>query len=293
MSAEEVVLPTIEYNTAFSGASLNIGKDLSVRYHITISDGENINDFAVRFTMNDYTVEVSDYVLDTTPGKYVFSFCGVAPQCMGDTIYAELLKNGKLVDENKYSVKAYVQDALALYSDYTELTQLLSDLLLYGAAAQEYVGYRTNALVTKGMDLPNASSATPDAGDKNKSVTSADGDTQFTAAGVRFDYNNRIYVKFKAPSIDGISVFANGEALEIQKSGSVYIAYTDGISALNFGDVVTFTLSSDGEVIQTLTYTVNDYALDKYGDAQIGDLALALYRYGKSAISYNNTLGGN
>lgn len=290
VTSDEVILPTVEYNTAFSGASLNIGKDLTVRYHIVISEGESIDDFTVRFTMNDKILEVSEYVVDEETGKYVFSFGNVAPQCMGDNIYAQLLKNGKIVDENKYSVRKYVEDALELYPDYTELTQLLSDLLHYGAAAQEYVGYRTNVPVTKGMNLPSASTAVPSDSDNKKSVSETDGDVYFTAAGVRFDSSNYIYVKFKAPSLEGITVSVGGKNLEIEKAGSYYIAYSDAVSALGFGDVVTFTLSSGGVAVQTLEYSVNDYAFSKHSGSVIADLALALYRYGKSAIAYNATL---
>ena len=290
VNVEDVILPVLQYNTAFSGASLNIGKDLSVRYHITLTEGESINDFAVRFTMNDKTVTVSDYELDTKTGKYVFTFRGIAPQCMGDNIYAVLLKDGKIVDENKYSVRKYVQDALELYPDYAELTQLLADLLYYGEAAQRYVGYKTNTLVTKGINLPAASDATPTILDQQRSVTATNGDVKFTAAGVRFDYNNRIFVKFTAPDLDGVSVSVNGVALDIEESGNVYIAYSDAISALGFGEKVIFTLSVNGDTVQTLVYTVNDYAFSKYNDQKIGDLSLALYRYGKSAIAYNATV---
>ena len=300
VAAEDVILPTIEYVTAISGVSLNIGKDLSVRYHVTLTDGESIDDFAMRFTMNGETVTVSDYTIDETTGKHVFSFSGIAPQCMGDSISAELLKGGNVADvKEEYSVKQYAIDAFAYYNetDYPDessaaLRRLLADMLYYGAAAQEYAGYKTDTLVTDGIELSAASDVIPSVDDKNKSVSATDGDVKFTAAGVRFDYNNRIYVKFTATSLDGITVSVNGNNLDIAETGTanVYIAYSDAISALEFGNAVAFTLSSDGEVIQTLIYTVNDYALSKYTDAEMGDLALALYRYGKSAVAYNATL---
>lgn len=275
----------------FSGASLNIGKDLSLRYHIELKDGETINGLSIRFTMNERSETVTSYEIDTN-GKYVFSFRGIAPQCMGDSITAELLFKGGVVATIEYSVKQYAIDAFALYpqDEYPELNQLLADMLYYGAAAQNYTGYKKSDLVTDAFDSLVASTAAPDASDKNKSISSTDGDTKFTAAGVRFDYDNRIYVKFKASSLEGITVSVNGENLEIQESEDKYIAYSNGISALDFGEVLTFTLKSGDTVIQTLTYTVNSYALDKYGDEKIGDLTLALYRYGKSAIAYDETV---
>ncbi len=293
VSVDEVILPVVKYTTAFSGASLNIGKDLSIRYHVTLSEGEVIDDFVARFTMNNKVVTVSEYTVDQATGKYVFTFSAIAPQCMGDSIKAELIKDGEVVyTKESYSVRTYVEDALELYPDQTELGQLLSALLHYGAAAQEYTNYKTDALVTEGIELPSASDITPTESDNNKYISSTDNEVHYIATGVRFDYNNKIYVKITAPSIDGITVTVNGKNAKILETNqaNVYIVYSDAISALNFDSEFVFILSSGGAVIQTLIYTVNDYAYNKHDDTEIGKLALALYRYGKSAVAYNETL---
>ena len=210
---------------------------------------------------------------------------------MGDTITADLIKGGNAVDSIDYSVKQYVIDALEYYPDDTALKQLLADLIAYGVAAQEYLSYKTNALVNEGIDnLPAPSDAVPTEADRNRSISEAlNSDVQFTAAGVRFDYNNRIYVKFKAPSLDGVKVSVGGVDLEIKETNKdgIYIAYSDAISALRFADQLTFTLSYGGQAVQTLVYTINDYALAKHADSRISNLALALYRYGKSAEAYD------
>ena len=236
-------------------------------------------------------VEVTEWTYDNKVGKYVFTYCGIAPQLMGDTIAAELLKNGQLIAENEYSVRAYVETALALYPGDTALKQLLSDLMYYGAAAQEYIGYKADKLVTDGLDLAG-SVATPTDADNQKSVTqSTNSNVQFTAAGVRFEYVNRIYVKFRATDISAVTVSVGGVNLEILETGTagVYIAYSDPISALRFGEKITFTLSVNGTAVQTLNYTVNSYAYTKHSDSRISNLALALYRYGKSAFAYDSS----
>ena len=48
-----------------------------------------------------------------------------------------------------------------------------------------------------------------------------------------------------------------------------------------------FFLSCNGEVMQTLTYSVNAYAYAMKDNANMANLALALYRYGMSATAYN------
>ena len=58
-------------------------------------------------------------------------------------------------------------------------------------------------------------------------------------------------------------------------------------SALAFGEVLTFELQVNGETVQTLTYSVNSYAYSKYDEGNaMSNLALALYRYGVSAVAY-------
>ena len=293
VEAEDVFIPAIEHASILSGASLNIGEDLSVRYHITLGEGESIDGYAVTFYMGADVVTVTDYEFDTELGKYVFYFRGIAPQSMGDNIRAELTKDGVTTDiKAEYSVKEYVVATLENHSDNEELCQLLTDMLIYGAEAQLYKSYKTDELVTDGVDLSAASVDIPTELDKNKSVTPANGEVQFTAAGVRFDYVNRIFVKITAPSLDGVAITVDGVSLEIVETDTkgIYVAYSDAVSALEFGNKVTFTLTVGGTEMQKLVYTVNDYAYTKYTDAEIGDLSLALYRYGKSTVAYKNSL---
>ena len=69
-------------------------------------------------------------------------------------------------------------------------------------------------------------------------------------------------------------------------SAGKYIAYTEALSATDFATTLTLTLKLDGEVIHAITYSVNSYAFAMANDADMGELAIALYRYGKSATAY-------
>ena len=278
----------------FTGASLNIGSDLSIRYHAVPNMESSLDSYSVRFTMNGKEVTVQGVAED---GKLVFSFKGIAPQFMGSSIKAELLLDGEIIDTvESYSVKQYVIDAIALHSTDTYLCTLLSDVLYYGAAAQRYLNKNVaeEALVTYGVaDLTPSEITTTDA-DKQRSIVTATGaDTtlvKYTAAGVRFDYNNRIYVKFTTTDVANVTVTVSGSALEIIPLGNnTYAAYSEGISALEFDNAVSFKLYYSENLIQTLNYTVNTYAWDKNADSEIGDLALALYRYGKSTAAYEES----
>lgn len=286
VEATDVFLAPVDY---IYGAALNIGEDLGVRYYVNLLDGESITDLTAKFTMNSISETVTEAYYDEKAGRYAFQFSGIAPQTMGENIAVEIWREGELVDsKSSYSVKEYAISTMALNPDNGELNTLLADLLIYGAQAQRYIGYKPYNPVTNGVDLSMASTAVPTAEDNNKSASANSGEVKFTAAGVRFDYVNRIYVKIVAPSIEGVTVSVDGQNLAITKTDSenVYIAYSNGISALDFAEKLVFTLSVNGEAVQTLTYTVNDYALAKSGDAEIGELSLALYRYGKSTVLY-------
>ena len=296
---KNLTLVKISDNGFMSGASLNVGADLSIRYHAIIGGGNSINDYTVRFTMNDKEVIVSGVV---EGDKLVFSFCGIAPQLMGDSIKAELILNGEVIDTiEKYSVKQYVIGAFALYPDYTELKALLSDILYYGAQAQKYLNpnIADEDLVTYGVDGLSFSNSDFEGFEPTRNIATEDGaDTtlaNFTAAGVRFDYINQIFVKFTTENVENVKIMVGSTELEIISLGdNKYVAYSAGISALKFGETVSFKLIYDNNLIQTLTYTVNDYAYSKNAKPdKTTDLALALYRYGISAMAYDESKSTN
>ena len=113
----------------------------------------------------------------------------------------------------------------------------------------------------------------------------------FTAAGVWFDYNNKIYIKLTAQTEGTVALLINGEKAELTAEGDGYVAYTDAISAIGFADIYTVELTVDGEVVQTLTYSVNSYAYSKWSteNEAMQSLARALYAYGVSAVNYAAT----
>ncbi len=277
---EEEVLPEIK------GAYLNIGNDLTMNYRVVLPEGADASKYSMQFTLNDKTVTVTACV--AVENGYVFAFEGIAPQLMGDTIVAKLLCDGAEVATNEYSVKQYAIDTMATDAKYVTL---LSDLLAYGAAAQTYRNYKTDDLVNVNVDGYAPSATAPVAADKVTALTKSSSEVaSFTAAGVYFDYTNKIYVKLTATTLEGVVVKVNGTAVNVEAYGNGYIAYSDAVSALDFGKTFTVTLEVSGEVAQTLTYSINSYVFTKCENmgsepTAMQTLALALYRYGVSALA--------
>jgi len=280
------------YTPEINTASVTVGSSLAMNYSASIPRGYSADMLKMEFTMNGRTTTVSPS--DVTEDACTFVFTNIPPQCMGDSIGAKLYSNGKLVDTyEEYSVKAYAEDLLSIYGDNEQLTQLVTDMLNYGAAAQAYVGHKTDTPVNAGLETAG-STAIPTVADRISSITtSTDPNYGFTSVGVRFDYVNKIFVKltigYAAAETDTVTVLFNGKEAELKSLGGVeYIAYSGGISALDFAKEMTVTINVNGSAVQTLTYSVNSYVYAKHdkGNA-MADLALALYRYGLSAVAYD------
>ena len=288
----------IHYNCYgdLTGASLTLGDSLTMNYYAKADP--TCGTPAMRFTYRG-KIDTVRGIPTEKDGEYVFSLKGIAPQCMGETIKAELiviLEDGtELVVDAKesYSVRAYCDDALAANPDNKALATLLADLLAYGDASQSYTGFNADTPVSDGF--PVAPSEWEDVTDTDFTLSDKTrDDIRFTAAGVRFGYVNRLYFKIKAADLTGVTVTVNGktytaEDLEPVENADTYILYTDAVYATEFDKVFVAELTVNGEVIQTVTYSVKSYVFAKQnGNDDMAALAKALYNYGRSALTYKN-----
>ncbi len=279
-----------------SGAQVMVGSDLSMDYYVNITNAENVDngDLSMRFTVDgdetSTTVDLDKSKIAVIDGVtyYVFTFAGLAPQRMTDNIKAELLLGDTVVDTlAQYSVQ---QNAINLLADNpsNELVQFITDMLYYGEAAQNYTKYNTDKLATSGVTgLGTPSTATPDDSWAMSLTTNTTPNTvYFRAATVWFDTENGIIVKLNDATNATLKV--NGENVTLD--GLQYMI--SGIKATEFDTVYTFELYENDVKIQTLTYSINAYAYSKQNSSNtnMANLALALYRFGKSADAYSATL---
>lgn len=291
-------------------AAVKLGDSISLIYYVTLDDA---GDAVMQFTMNGKTYTVSG-TAGSKASVYEFEFKNIAPQCMGDEIKAELLVGGEVIDTlESYSVKAYAdamlgnieKKAIEGYTDaqYAALGTLIADMLAYGAAAQQYVGYKTDAPVNAGIE--GASEYVP----VTEELAAVCGDSTsdslyFASAGVRFDYVNYVFVKINAASGEGVVIkvtdksgatveYALSDCTPTSEEGT-YILYTEAIAPTEYGDAYTIELCKGGEVVQTLEYSVSAYVYyaQNLTDAQSGEptdmaiLARALHSFGVSAAAY-------
>ena len=284
------------------GASVTIGSNLALNYYVSGCLG---TDYYMVFNMNG--TESEHISGEYKNGYLVFSFKDIPPQCMADVITATLYdKDGNVLIEGfEFSLKEYATKVLEKYADKKDISDLVADMLRYGDAAQTYKNYNKGTILTddiktlidgKGSNL----SATDT--DNARQLTTAEGTEidktlyTFTACGVRFDFDNKLYVKFKAVGDSDITFKLNGVTKYAEQlEDGTYVFYTTGINATDFDEVFTFELYVDGVLHQTITYSVNSYVYAKQGatDANgdptaLAELVLALYNYGISAKNYKS-----
>lgn len=274
-----------------NSASLTLGSDITVNYYATVSTGD-IDNAYMRFTKSGKT-SIAYPEKTSTAGEYKFRCTNIAPQTIGDNIKAELVIGDEVVaTSDKYSVR---QNCLNIYnnsdyadSKYNNMKMLIKALLNYGAASQTYRDYKTGDPVDAEYDIDLS---VPTAANNIKNVsTPISSSLKFTALGVRYDNTNKIFAKFIAPSLSGISVIINGYPVAINAvdgEENTYIVYSDAIPVTRFASEYRITLTN-GTSSQTAVYSINSYAyakLSSQNEAMV-ELAKATFTYGELAKKY-------
>ena len=294
----------VALDSVFKETSVSIGASLTLHYFVQLSD-ENIN-ATMDFSVNDYSK--TGVIGQSVGDLYQFSFTGIAPQWIGDTVTATL-KNGETEIETKeYSVQAYCKTLLnSSASDlgisetkFTALKTLANDLLNYGAAAQVYTVHNTdnlaNAEVTEGSVFATITNT-----DSALYGTALDG-VAFTGANLYFNNTNKLYFYFTAEDTAGLYAIVTKNGVPVKTVTSfiaqngAYMLATDDIFATEFDAVFAVTLyrAQDGVDMQgqTFTYSVKSYVVAKQNETEnetltaLANLVRTLWLYGESAKAY-------
>ena len=305
-----------------TSVNMVLGTDITINYYATLDDSHA--GAQMRFTMNG-TETVVDGVETEKEGVYAYAFQKVAPQCMGDTIKAELiLGDTVLAVKENYSVKAYCEDTLAMTAaelemseeKYAALRTLIADLLEYGAKAQIYQDYKTDRLVNQRITGQSEFvELNPEDCDEilEQSGSFTLTGVEFVSAGLYFDYYNALYVKFNAPSVsdsnfrvrvkDGeeniLATYKLADCQLISEESNTYLLILPALYATQFEEFYIIELckySSRATTMQwSLNYGVSSYVCakqnqtDDNGDlTPMAELARATYNYGLSAGAYHS-----
>lgn len=215
---------------------------------------------------------------------YTFAFTGVNPQRMNDTLkmtlFAKTPENSGFVAITKEytdSVAAYCNAVInnSTYNVDGRWTEVLSNLVAYGAASQKYMKYNETALVTDSVlncvtkDYTGTQEITAVSGVRRK-----DGGITITSVGMVLSSSYAVRVFFTlndttslsdvtfTASIGGSSEqsFSKDDFTEQSYNGGTryYFDYT-GLNARQLDSEITFTATVSGTQDDTLGYSANTY----------------------------------
>ena len=287
----------------FSSANLSLQSDLTVKFMVNADlfvEDAYTNPY-VEFELGYYKVTVTDYTI--VGDKYVFACEHLSPSQVVDEIHATL--NATLNDQlhsysMDYGVSTYCYNMLGKTED-AKLRTLLVDLLNYGSAAQTYAWYKdktlSNAQLTEEQKAWGTSEA-PALSSKLNTKAAVVDNAKATWKAAALVLNNGVTMRFRfaAESTEGLTVkiVAAGQEWTVsqftaaEQAGQYYADFS-GLSARQMREVVSVTvMEGDTAVSNTLEYSVETYAYNKQNEARIGDLVLAMMRYGDSAAAYLN-----
>lgn len=228
------------------------------------------------------TVCVTIYYATATEGFYAGQSVWVqSVKVISETGITTCTSNN--LDPEKIRESAATIDSSVAVPGPSVLDNLVNDMLMYGAAAQEYRDYNVEDLVADLDDLEFEALAS------TYKVVSNGTDYKFTAATLWYDYTNNIIFKFQAADTANLTVEINDVEVEYEDLGNgTYKVMTDAISAVDFDKEYTAELIVGGNVAASATYSVNSYVYAKQAsdNANLANLVKALYNYGASADVY-------
>ncbi|MBP3411951.1 MAG: hypothetical protein J6K89_01695, partial [Oscillospiraceae bacterium] len=242
---------------------------------------------------------------------YYFTLKGLTAVQMNDEILATLRmeKDGRFYywEADRYSIAQYAYGQLAKGGATPKLKALCAQLLRYGAAAQIFKGYRTDALADRLLTQEQRSYLTDlnsvTFGNTNVSGTQPEQPT-VTWVGKSLDLNSRVAVKLV---VDLSAYTGNREELQLRltyrdHAGNTVTAVVDTLSPYGeTGNRYAFTFSGllaaelrtvltaqvyqgDKPVSVSLQYSPDTYGNNKVGT--LGTLCRALFAYSDSAKAF-------
>ena len=314
-----LLVPSVTYQAltdeiCISGVSMTLSSGLAVNFYVDanllLHQAEEKGLLIWRTPQSDYdaaegtAIRVTEGVMQSDFG-FRFTYTGIAAKEMTDCLYVRpyAVKNGTRIYGSviDFSVVSYAE---ALYGRSATLDTLLTDMLLYGAAAQEYFDYHTERLATATLTEEQRASASTVAylyndarhvGEENQRNPALSRLRAFSLVlGERIAI--RAYVDSDADEAASLELevsehynMVSAVSYPVGADGSVTV---DGMHAAEVGRLYYFRLRCErggktcyGPIV---TYSVESYVAGCVDSERTGmvKLASSLINYGYSALAY-------
>jgi hypothetical protein len=327
MSAVEANPVTLTGNSF----SLSFEDEILVNYYYAISDVTNVTEHGMLVFNTDpgaADIAKADQKYDApvfveSDNLYACTTSGIAAKEMGDTRYYcayAKLSDGTIVysDLSQYSPKHYAMSRLE-NSENENLKALCVAMLNYGAAAQSYFGYKTDALMN--ADLTDAQKAlvgeynadlftgavAADPAKVNGCFASTEAGFEQISASVSFEgafalnfyfdldrENSEVvfyyWTKEAYESADELSdTNCTGSIAATADTNGIFYAPITGIAAKELDDTIyvaaTYTIDGETFCSGVIAYSLSTYCM-RHANGNMGQLAQATAMYGYYAENY-------
>ena len=314
--ATQYVAPTVDQSIVINH-TLNLASDISVNYAVK-------GDLLVAYDSYHLEVQVPTYSGNVQTGTttvriqpvqnggyYYFTLTGITAVQMNDPLLATLhmSKGGKeyVSNADSYGIAVYAYNQLNKSNASKALKTLCADLLRYGAAAQTYKGYRTDALATDALTAVQQGYLS----DLN-AVTFGNTNTIFndlsapmiTWAGKALNLDSKVVVKFifdvgaytgdlsnltlRLAYRDNAGTYRTATLTNpgvYDESKRLYAFDFDGLMAAELRTALSATVyAGSAQVSRTLQYSADTYGNNKTGT--LLQVCKALFAYSDSAKAY-------
>ncbi len=297
--------------------SLNLASDISINYFVSRDLLSKYDSFFLECIVPQYegNIRVGSKTVTVMPvlndGYYCFTMSDITAVNMNDVLVATLrMTKGTqeyVSKTDNYSVATYALNQLNKEDADQKLKILCADLLRYGAAAQNFKGYRTDAKATSAMTaehkvwLSNLNAVT--FGNTN-TIYNDLASPLIKWAGKTLNLGSKVVVKFifnagaYTGSISNLTlrvIYQDNSGAqrtitlsnpEVYNEGKRQYAFAfDGLMAAELRTAISVAVyAGDVQLSQTLQYSADTYGNNKTG--ALGELCKALFAYSDSAKKY-------
>jgi len=290
--------------------SLNLASDISVNYAVTKESMAEYDSFylEVQIPHKENTLRIDPVEKDS---YYYFTLEGITAVQMGDELTATLYmeKDGKTYYQtpDTYSIAKYAYAQLSKDGASPQLKTLCAELLRYGAKAQIFKNYRTDALVDSAMTeeqkllLTDLNAVT--FGNNNQILNDLTAPT-VTWVGKSLSLDSKVTLKFvfnidnfngeptdlnlrvSYTDLNGKTVTSIVRELETYNPDAEQYAFSfDGLLAAELRSVVSVQVCAGDEPVScTLRYSADTYGNNKTG--VLSELCKALFAYSDCAKAF-------
>lgn len=311
---EEVILPSGNAELKVATHSLVLNSDLTVNFKVANEVFDNYENVYMVFQMEGANglgekVIITEHAKDGV--RQSFSFKGVAPYMMKDTIHATLYGTYQGVEysyEEEYHAADYCYLMLQQGDSYKNYKYVVVELLNYGTAHQYYANnYRVDEfLINDGLTEEQKSTygySDPIEPKNNRIIglRKIDNPTATIAAtGLMIDNKVNVRVTITCDDLTDVTVrFVTPEKTVsvsaenfVSVSGNKYYVYFDGMEARMMSHLIEITVMRNGvEISNTDQFSIETYVNLAQAQTAASMQALkaftyAMYRYGLTAAKY-------